>query len=132
MLGSEENAVHTATISGGVHATNAMTVEIHFSTINGGVDIQGGSGPFGGPFEVTFNTVEDSTINGGYTESGYDGFWNGFFRNNVHGPVNFYNNVVRGSRRQRVSDEHDSRQSQLLRERPGASVGRLRRRDRTT
>ena len=77
-----------------MHATNAMTVEIHFSTINGGVNIQGGSGPFGGPFEVTFNTVEDSTINGGYTESGYDGFWNGFFRNNVHGSVNFYNNVV--------------------------------------
>ena len=50
--------------------------------------------PFGGPFDVTFNTVEDSTINGGYTESGYDGFWNGFFRNNVHGSVNFYNNVV--------------------------------------
>jgi hypothetical protein len=94
VLGSEDNAVHTATISGGVHATNAMTVEIHFSTINGGVDIHGGSGPFGGPFDVTFNTVEDSTINGGYTEIGYDGFWNGFFRNNVHGSVNFYDNVV--------------------------------------
>src|SRR5438132_6998917 len=47
VLGSEENAVHTATISGGVHATNAMNVQIHFSTINGGIDIHGGSGPFG-------------------------------------------------------------------------------------
>jgi hypothetical protein len=94
VLGSEENAVHTATISGGVHATNAMNVQIHFSTISGGVDIRGGSGPFGGPFDVTFNTIEDSTINGGYTESGYDGFWNGFFRNNVHGSANFYDNVV--------------------------------------
>ncbi|HEY4230654.1 MAG TPA: hypothetical protein VGO79_10810, partial [Thermoanaerobaculia bacterium] len=45
VLGSEENAVHTATISGGVHATNAMNVQIHFSTISGGVDISGGSGP---------------------------------------------------------------------------------------
>jgi hypothetical protein len=94
VLGNEEQPVHTATISGGVHSTNAATVEIHFSTINGGVNLQGGSGPFGGPFDVTYNTVEDSTINGGYTESGYDGFWNGFFRNDVHGSVNFYNNVV--------------------------------------
>jgi hypothetical protein len=94
VLGNEEQPVHTATITGGVHATNAATVEIHFSTINGGVSIQGGSGPFGGPFGVTYNTVEDSTVNGGYTESGYDGFWNGFFRNNVHGSVNFLNNVV--------------------------------------
>jgi hypothetical protein len=94
VLGSEEQPVHTATITGGVHATNAASVQIHFSTISGGVSLQGGSGPFGGPFEVTFNTVEDSTINGGYTESGYNGFWNGFFRNDVHGSVNFFNNVV--------------------------------------
>src|ERR1044072_2216307 len=53
VLGSEETPVHTATITGGVHATNAMTVEIHFSTINGGVNIQGGSGDRGGPFGVT-------------------------------------------------------------------------------
>src|SRR5690348_7318208 len=94
VLGSEDNPVHTATISGGVHATNAMSVEIHFSTINGGAEIHGGSGPFGGPFGVTFNTIEDSTINGGYNEIGYDGFWNGFFRNTVHGSVNLIGNVV--------------------------------------
>ena len=94
VLGSEENAVHTATISGGVHATNAMNVQIHFSTINGGIDIHGGSGPFGGPFDVTWNTIEDTTINGGYTEAGYDGFWNGFIRNDVHGSVNVIGNTV--------------------------------------
>ena len=94
VFGSEENPVHTATISGGVHATNAMNVQIHFSTINGGIDISGGSGPFGGPFDVTWNTIEDSVINGGYTEAGYDGFWNGFIRNTVHGPVNLFGNVV--------------------------------------
>src|ERR1041385_2419726 len=55
VLGSEDNPVHTATITGGVHATNAMTVEIHFSTIDGGVNIQGGSGPFGGPFDRPYN-----------------------------------------------------------------------------
>ena len=36
VFGSEENPVATATINGGVHATNAMNVQIHFSTINGG------------------------------------------------------------------------------------------------
>lgn len=77
--------VHTATINGGVHATNAMNVQIHFTTINGGIDIHGGSGPFGGPFEITWNTIEDSAVNGGYTEAGYNGFWNGFIRNTVQG-----------------------------------------------
>ena len=94
VLGSEENPVPTATINGGVHATNAMNVQIHFSTINGGIDIHGGSGPFGGPFGVTWNTIEDSTINGGYTEAGYNGFWNGFIRNTAHGSVNLIGNTV--------------------------------------
>jgi hypothetical protein len=94
VFGSEENPTHTATIYGGVHATNAMNVQIHFSTINGGIDIHGGSGPFGGPFGVTWNTVEDSTVNGGYTEAGYDGFWNGFIRNTVQGDVNLIGNTV--------------------------------------
>jgi hypothetical protein len=97
VFGSEENPVHTATINGGVHATNAMNVQIHFSTINGGVDIHGGSGPFGGPFDVTWNTIEDSTVNGGYTEAGYDGFWNGFIRNTVQGSVNLIGNTVADS-----------------------------------
>jgi hypothetical protein len=94
VFGSEENPVHTATINGGVHAANAMSVQIHFSTINGGIAIHGGSGPFGGPFGVTWNTIEDSIINGGYTEVGYDGFWNGFIRNTVHGSVNLIGNTV--------------------------------------
>jgi hypothetical protein len=94
VLGSEENPVHTATINGGVHATDAMSVQIHFSTINGGIVINGGSGPFGGPFDVTWNTIEDSTINGGYAEVGYNGFWNGFIRNNVHGSVRLVGNTV--------------------------------------
>ena len=94
VLGSEENPVHTATINGGVHATNAMNVQIHSSTINGGIVIHGGSGPFGGPFDVTWNTIEDSVVNGGYTEAGYDGFWNGFIRNTVQGSVNVIGNTV--------------------------------------
>jgi hypothetical protein len=92
ILGNEENPVHTGTIRGGVHAVNAMIVEIHFSTISGGVHIRGGSGPFGGPFGVTYNTIEDSRINGSVWMTGYNGFWEGFFRNNVHGSVNYNDN----------------------------------------
>jgi hypothetical protein len=94
VLGSEDNPVHTATINGGVTATNAANVQVHFSTINGGLDIVGGAGPFGGPFGVTFNAIEDNVIHGGSTISGYTGFWQGFFRNTVSGSVNYNNNTL--------------------------------------
>ena len=94
VLGSEENPVHTGTISGGVRSQDAASVQIHFSTINGGVNLSGGAGPFGGPFGITWNTIEDSVINGSVNITGYDGFWQGFFRNTVNGTVNFNNNTV--------------------------------------
>jgi hypothetical protein len=94
VLGSEENPVHTGTIAGGVHARNAASVQIHFSTIRGGIRIHGGAGPFGGPFGVTWNTIEDSLVNGAVTIAGYDGFWQGFFRNTVNGSVNFNGNTL--------------------------------------
>jgi hypothetical protein len=94
VLGSEENPVNTGTISGGVHARNAASVQIHFTTINGGVDVHGGSGPTGGPFDVTWNAIEDNRINGGATVEGYNGFWFGFIRNRVNGSVNLNNNVL--------------------------------------
>jgi hypothetical protein len=94
VLGSEENPVDTGTINGGVHATDAMSVQIHFTTITGGIDVHGGSGPFGGPFDVTWNTIEDSSIHGGVTISGYNGFWMGFIRNDVRGSVNLNDNVL--------------------------------------
>jgi len=94
VLGSEDNPAHTATINGGVSATNAASVQIHFSTISGGVSLTGGAGPFGPPFDVTWNTLEDNVINGSVTIAGYDGFWQGFFRNRVNGSVNFNNNTV--------------------------------------
>jgi len=94
VLGSEENPGNNGVISGGVHATNAANVQIHFATINGGVAVHGGSGPFGGPFDVTWNTIEDSRINGGATIEGYDGFWMGFIRNTVNGSVNLNGNVL--------------------------------------
>lgn len=94
VFGSEETPDVTATISGGVRSTNAMSVQIHFATINGSVDLEGGAGPFGGPFDVTWNTLEDDRINGSVTVNGYDGFWQGFIRNTVNGNVDFSNNTV--------------------------------------
>jgi hypothetical protein len=94
VLGSEDNPSHTATINGGVTSTNAASVQIHFSTINGGVSLTGGAGPFGPPFDVTWNTLEDDVINGSVSITGYNGFWQGFFRNAVNGSVNFNDNIV--------------------------------------
>ncbi len=87
-------------------------MQIHFATINGGLEIQGGSGPLGGPFDVTFNAIEDNQINGGVTIEGYDGFWQGFIRNRVNGAVVFDENVRR-PRRQRGRLEQHPRQPGL-------------------
>jgi hypothetical protein len=94
VLGSEENPVNTGTISGGVHAMNPASVQIHFTTINGGIAVHGGAGPFGGPFDITWNAIEDNRINGGATIEGYDGFWFGFIRNHVNGSVNLNGNTL--------------------------------------
>jgi hypothetical protein len=94
VFGSEETPDVTATITGGVHATNPANLQIHSATIDGGLDSHGGSGPFGGPFTITWNAIEDNTINGGATIEGYTGFWMGFIRNTVNGPVNLNGNVL--------------------------------------
>jgi hypothetical protein len=94
VLGDEEHPGNNGTIGGGVHSTNAMNVQLHFVTVNGGVDLHGGNGPFGPPFDVAWNTIEDSVIHGGVNEIGYNGFWNGFIRNTVYGSVNMNDNVV--------------------------------------
>ena len=94
VLGSEESGWTTGTIGGGVHATDPASVQIHFATINGGIDIQGGSGPFGPPFDVTWNAIEDNVIHGHVTIENYDGFWMGFIRNTVSGSVTMRNNTL--------------------------------------
>jgi hypothetical protein len=95
VLGDEEHPGNSGTISGGVHATDPASVQIHFATINGGLDVQGGSGPLGGPFGLKFNAIEDNRINGGATVEGYNGFWFGFIRNQVNGSVNLNDNVLK-------------------------------------
>jgi hypothetical protein len=77
-----------------VHAVDPASVQIHFATINGGIDISGGSGPFGPPFDVTWNAIEDNVIHGSVRIVGYDGFWFGFIRNTVYGTVKLGNNVL--------------------------------------
>jgi hypothetical protein len=94
VLGSEESGWTTGTIDDGVHATDPASVQIHFATINGGIDINGGSGAFGGPFDITWNAIEDNVIHGGVSVVGYDGFWFGFIRNTVSGTVEMRNNVL--------------------------------------
>jgi hypothetical protein len=94
VLGSEESGWTTGTINDGVHAWDAASVQIHFATINGGIEAHGGSGPFGGPFDVTFNAIEDNVIHGGVMITGYDGFWFGFIRNHVSGSVRLSHNVL--------------------------------------
>jgi hypothetical protein len=94
VLGSEDAPGDNGTITGGVHATNPANLQIHFMTINGGLDSRGGSGPFGGPFDITWNAIEDNHINGGVNISGYDGFWMGFIRNHVNGAVTLNDNVL--------------------------------------
>ena len=94
VLGSDEDTSATGTIGGGVHASDPASVQIHQARINGGIRISGGSGPFGGPFDVTFNAIEDNVIHGGATVTGYDGFWFGFIRNHVSGTVRLSDNTL--------------------------------------
>jgi hypothetical protein len=94
VFGDEGSPNTNATIAGGVSSHNAASVQIHFATINGGVNLSGGAGPFGGPFDVTWNTIEDSRINGAVSITDYTGFWQGFIRNTVNGGLTFNNNTV--------------------------------------
>jgi hypothetical protein len=93
VLGDQDLPGDNGTISGGVHARDAALVELHFVTIKGGVDIQGGSGPFG-TLGLNFSTIEDSWISGTVNLEGYNGFWLGFIRNHVNGSVNLNDNVL--------------------------------------
>jgi hypothetical protein len=94
VLGSDENPVDMGTISGGVRARNAMNLQIHHTHINGGIRAQGGAGPFGGPFDVTWIAIEDNVIKGGASIAGFNGFWMGFLGNDVRGTVNLRDNVL--------------------------------------
>jgi len=94
VLGSEDNPTNMGTIGGSVEAFDPANLQIHFATINGGLYSTGGSGPDGGPFGITWTTIEDTTIHGSAWILGYDGFWMGFIRNTVYGTTNLNDNTV--------------------------------------
>src|SRR4051812_25678409 len=52
VLGSEEAPGDNGTISGGVHATNPANLQIHFMTINGGIEARGGPRPLRGAVRI--------------------------------------------------------------------------------
>ena len=86
----------TGTIGGGIVADNAAQLIVHHAQINGGVTVQGGSGPFGctQPFApVCITLLQGNSINGGATINGYNGLFLGFIRNHVNGSVTISNNV---------------------------------------
>jgi len=90
------------TLAGGVVSNQAANVQIHFATITDGLTLVGGSGPFYehsafcDPTEgcITWQTIEDSNITGNVTITDYNGFWQGFFRNQVNGSMQFNRNHV--------------------------------------
>jgi hypothetical protein len=61
VLGSEESPGSTGTISGGVHATNPAAVQIHFATVNGGIDLVAAI-PANTPDPGTTATLADFSI----------------------------------------------------------------------
>jgi hypothetical protein len=85
ILGHDQGSP-TGTITGGVRANDAASVQIHFARVDGGVAVEGGDG--------FFSTVEDNVINGGVSINGYTGFWLGFIRNTVHGGAFLSNNTL--------------------------------------
>ena len=123
VLGSEESGWTTGTISGGVHATDPASVQIHFARINGGVKIQGGAGAFGPPFDVTWNAIEDNVIRGGATIVDYDGFWMGFIRNHVTGTVTMRHNVLQDPDGNEYVSNHINGNLKCFGNSPAAQVG---------
>jgi hypothetical protein len=126
VLGSEDSPGPLSFIYGAFRANNAANVQLHFMTLIGGLFILGGSGPFGGPFGVTWNTIEDSKILGDTIIIGYDGFWQGFIRNHTRGQREASQQRRGRSGRQRGRHELDPRNPELLRQRPGPAGRRLR------
>src|SRR5262245_31947695 len=84
VVGSEDLGAVTGRMRGGVRATAAASLQLHFAHVSGGVRMRAGNG--------FFSTVEDNVIHGGATINGCSGFWLGFIRNKVHGTVKLNNN----------------------------------------
>ena len=85
-----------AHLNGPVDATNASSVQIHNTAVSGPVAINAGGGDNAlleafqgfGPF----NDLEDNTLGGPVSETGYHGEWAGVLRNVIGGPLTFSKN----------------------------------------
>lgn len=86
-------------VSGGISATNADSIVVHGTTVNGGITVQGGGGGTdcqstdSSPF-APYTDVEDSQVNGGISVTGLSTCWTGIIRDSVKGAVSVNNNTM--------------------------------------
>ena len=81
-------------IDGGITAVDPTAIRVYFTAINGDVSIEGGkslSKSFGAG---QWTSVEDDSINGGLSIDGYTGPFMGVNRDTVHGDVTISNNAI--------------------------------------
>ncbi|MDP9336182.1 MAG: hypothetical protein M3Q30_23120 [Actinomycetota bacterium] len=89
-----------SSIRGGVTATDASSVQIHNTTISGGVTSQDGGADNAAfdalanqGFPQNFFALEDNHINGRVIVNGYEGEWGGVIRDTINGGFTFTDNV---------------------------------------
>jgi hypothetical protein len=86
-------------VSGGLTASNAASIVVHGTTVNGGITVQGGGGGTdcqptdSSPF-APYTDVEDSHVNGGISVTGLSTCWTGIIRDSVKGTVSVNNNTM--------------------------------------
>lgn len=86
-------------VNGGIVASNADSVVVHGTTVNGGIAVQGGGGGTdcqstdSSPF-APYTDIEDSQVNGGISVTGLSTCWTGIIRNTVKGTVSVNNNTM--------------------------------------
>lgn len=86
-------------INGELWAEHPLAVILHGDTIHGNISFRGGgNGVSCAPNPLfnngpVFSDIEDSTIFGGVTVTGYQSCWFGFIRNHVHGRVMLIHNT---------------------------------------
>ena len=83
-------------VNEGIRADAPLNLIVHGATVNDGFTSVGGGDNLPCNFAgfPTYATIEDSTINGKVTFSGYNACWLGFARNHIHGNVTFKDNKL--------------------------------------
>jgi hypothetical protein len=86
-------------VNGGIVASNADSVVVHGTTVNGGITVQGGGGGTdcqptdSSPF-APYTDVEDSQVNGGISIAGLSTCWTGVIRDTVKGTTSVNDNTM--------------------------------------